>query len=96
MSRTPLKYQIAADLADARTYISQLEADNARLRAQLAELSTPRAEPSAPRGVRSSKLEALRAFAMKFKCSARYNGDTIELYSRKRQCWVAVPEGVQP
>lgn len=86
MSRTPLKSQIAADLAAARAYISQLEADNARLRAQ-------HAAPSAPRGVRSSKLAALRAFATKFKCSARYNGDVIELYSKKRGVWVPVPQG---
>ena len=45
---------------------------------------------------RRAKLEALKAFATKFRCSARLRDGVIELYSRKRQCWVAVPEGAQP
>ena len=45
---------------------------------------------------RRAKLEALKAFATKFRCSARLRDGVIELYSKKRGCWVAVPEGVQP
>lgn len=45
---------------------------------------------------RRAKLEALKAFAMKFRCSARLRDGVIELYSKKRGCWVTVPEGVQP
>ena len=45
---------------------------------------------------RRAKLEVLKAFAAKFNCSARLRDDTMELYSRKRACWVAVPEGARP
>lgn len=45
---------------------------------------------------RRSKLEALKAFSSKFRCTARLRNNTIELYSKKRGCWVAVPEGTQP
>lgn len=45
---------------------------------------------------RRAKLEALKHFAIKFRCSARLRDGVIELYSRKRGCWVAVPEGAQP
>ena len=61
-----------------------------------------RAQPDARRNQapdvseRRTKLEALKAFATKFRCSARLRDGVIELYSRKRQCWVAVPEGAQP
>lgn len=45
---------------------------------------------------RRAKLEALKTFATKFRCSARLRDGVIELYSKKRSCWVAVPEGAQP
>jgi len=45
---------------------------------------------------RRAKLEALKAFAAKFHCTARLRDGVIELYSKKRGCWVAVPEGAQP
>lgn len=45
---------------------------------------------------RRAKLETLKAFATKFRCSARLRDGDIELYSKKRGCWVAVPEGAQP
>ena len=45
---------------------------------------------------RRAKLEALRAFAMKFRCTARLRDGVIELYSKKRACWVAVPKEAQP
>lgn len=43
-----------------------------------------------------TKLAAVKAFATKFRCSARLQGDNIELYSKKRGCWVSIPEGAQP
>lgn len=62
-----------------------------------AKHSAPRAQHQAPNiSERRTKLEALKLFAAKFKCSARLRDGVIELYSRKRQCWVAVPEGAQP
>ena len=51
-----------------------------------------RSEPSE----RRAQLEALKVFATKFRCVARLRDGVIELYSKKRGCWVAVPEGVQP
>ena len=45
---------------------------------------------------RRAKLEALKAFAMKFRCTARLRDGVIELYSKRRGCWVTVPEGAQP
>lgn len=61
---------------------------------QLRAASQPRQAPELSE--RRTKLEALKAFATKFRCSARLRDGVIELYSRKRQCWVAVPEGAQP
>ena len=87
---------------------TRLATENEALRAELSRLrnaaATQRAEHSAPRAQhqapelseRLTKLEALKAFATKFRCSARLNNGVIELYSRKRRCWVTVPEGVQP
>lgn len=46
---------------------------------------------------RRAQLDALKAFAVKFRCLSRIGeGGNIELYSKKRGCWVAVPEGAQP
>ena len=45
---------------------------------------------------RRAKLEALKAFATKFHCTARLRDGVIELYSKRRGCWVTVPEGAQP
>ena len=75
-----------------------LDRQTQQLRAQSEELERLRAsaKPQAPeRSERSSKLETLKYFATKFRCTARLRDGVIELYSRKRQCWVAVPEGAQ-
>lgn len=84
-----------------RSTKAQMYSEIERLRAlcdlqsqQLRAASQPRQAPDASE--RSSKLAALRAFATKFRCSARLRDGVIELYSRKRRCWVAVPEGAQP
>ena len=64
---------------------------------QLRAASQPRQAHQAPElSERRTKLEALKAFATKFRCSARLRDGVIELYSKKRGCWVAVPEGAQP
>ena len=44
---------------------------------------------------RRAQLEALKAFATKFRTTARLRDGVIELYSRKRRCWFAASEGVQ-
>ena len=82
----------------------QMYAEIQRLRAlceaqeqQLRAASQPRQPRQAPDlSERRAKLEALKAFATKFRCSARLRDGVIELYSKKRGCWVAVPEGAQP
>ena len=87
-----------------RSTKAQMYSEIERLRAlcdlqsqQLRAASQPRKARQAPElSERRTKLEALKAFATKFRCSARLRDGVIELYSRKRQCWVAVPEGAQP
>lgn len=87
-----------------RSTKAQMYSEIERLRAlcdlqsqQLRAASQPRQARQAPElSERRTKLEALKAFATKFRCSARLRDGVIELYSRKRQCWVAVPEGAQP
>lgn len=37
--------------------------------------------------------KAAKDFAAKFRCLSRIKNGEIQLYSRKRQCWVTVPEG---
>lgn len=44
---------------------------------------------------RRAKLEALKVFATKFRCTARLRDGVIELYSKRRGCWITVPEGGQ-
>lgn len=84
-----------------RSTKAQMYAEIERLRAlceqqaqQLRAASQPRQAPDLSE--RRTKLAALKAFATKFRCSARLRDGIIELYSKKRGCWVAVPEGVQP
>lgn len=85
-----------------RSTKAQMYSEIERLRAlcdlqsqQLRAASQPRRQ--APElSERRAKLEALKAFATKYHATARLRDGVIELYSRKRQCWVAVPEGVQP
>lgn len=84
-----------------RSTKAQMYSEIERLRAlcdlqsqQLHAVSQPRQAPDVSE--RRTKLEALKTFATKFRCSARLRDGVIELYSRKRQCWVAVPEGAQP
>lgn len=90
-----------------RSTKAQMYSEIERLRAlcdlqsqQLRAASQPRqarqARQAPELSERRTKLEALKAFATKFRCSARLNNGVIELYSKKRSCWVAVPEGVQP
>ena len=81
---------------------TRLAAENEALRAELSQLrndaTIQRAERRQAPDVseRRAKLEALKAFATKFRCTARLRDGVIELYSKKRACWVAVPEGAQP
>ena len=85
---------------------TRLAAENAALRAELSKLraavaittqraETQRAETQRSVPAKPTKLEALRGFAIKFRCVARLRNNVIELYSKKRG-WVAVPEGAQP
>lgn len=81
---------------------TRLAAENEALRAELSQLRndsvTQRVEPrSSGNTERRAQLDALKAFAKKFRCLSRIGADGgIELYSKKRGCWVAVPEGAQP
>ena len=77
-----------------RSTKAQMYSEIERLRALCDLQSQPRQAPDLSE--RRAKLEALRTFAMKFRCSARLRDGVIELYSRKRGCWVAAPEGAQP
>lgn len=87
-----------------RSTKAQMYAEIERLRAlcdlqsqQLRAASQPRQARQAPElSERRTKLEALKAFASKFNCTARLRDGVIELYSKKRSCWVTVPEGAQP
>lgn len=85
--------RLAAENEALRAELSQLRAELSQLRN---DIVTQRAEPR-PTGNtgRRAELEALKAFATKFRCSARLRDGVIELYSKKRGCWVAVPEGAQ-
>lgn len=81
---------------------TRLAAENEALRAELSQLrndaATQRVERRQAPDVseRRAKLDALKHFAIKFRCLSRIGADgDIELYSRKRGCWVAVPEGAQ-
>lgn len=81
---------------------TRLAAENEALRAELSQLRNDAATQRAERrqapdaSERRAKLEALKHFAIKFRCLSRIGADgDIELYSRKRGCWVAVPEGEQ-
>ena len=87
--------RLAAENEALRAELSQLRNDLATQAAQAAQPA--RAERQAPElSERRAKLEAVKAFATKFRCCARLRDGAIELYSKKRSCWVAVPEGAQP
>ena len=82
---------------------ARLAAENEALRAELSQLRNDSAIQRVERrqapdaSERRAKLDALKHFAIKFRCLSRIGADgDIELYSRKRGCWVAVPEGAQP
>ena len=100
------KAQLMAEIERLRALCEAQEQQLQRLRAlceaqeqQLRAASQPRQPRQAPGlsdSERRAKLEALKAFATKFRCPARLRDGAIELYSKKRRCWVAVPEGVQP
>lgn len=89
--------RLAAENEALRAELSKLRNDAAIQRAerrQAPDVSERRQAPNVSE--RCAKLEALKHFAIKFRCSARLRDGVIELYSRKRGCWVAVPEGAQP
>lgn len=84
-----------------RSTKAQMYAEIQRLRALCDAYEKQREAAKQPRQApdlseRRAKLEALKAFATKFRCSARLRDGVIELYPKKRGCWVAVPEGVKP
>ena len=87
--------RLAAENEALRAELSQLRNDLATQAAQAAQPARAERQP-VNSDARRAKLDALKAFATKFRCSARLNNGVIELYSRKRRCWVTVPEGVQP
>ena len=74
--------------------IKRLRALCARQEQQLRAVSQPRRTPDLLE--RRAKLETLKSLAKKFHCPARLRDGVIEIYSKKRRCWVTVPEGVQP
>lgn len=89
--------RLAAENEALRAELSKLRNDAAIQRAerrQAPDASERRQSPDASE--RCAKLEALKAFATKFRCTARLRDGVIELYSKKRGCWVTVPEGAQP
>jgi hypothetical protein len=77
------KAQMFAEIERLRERCESLEA-------ALRAASQP--ERSLEPSERRAKLEALKAFATKFRCSARLRDGVIELYSKQRGCWVAAPE----
>lgn len=89
--------RLAAENEALRAELSKLRNDAAIQRAerrQAPDVSERRQAPNVSE--RCAKLEALKTFATKFRCTARLRDGVIELYSKKRACWVAVPEGAQP
>lgn len=89
--------RLAAENEALRAELSKLRNDAAIQRAerrQAPDVSERRQAPDVSE--RCAKLEALKAFATKFRCSARLRDGVIELYSKRRGCWVTVPEGAQP
>ena len=91
--------RLAAENAALRAELSQLRSAIVTRRAEPQPTSNTgrRAEPQPTSNTgRRAKLEALKAFATKFHCPARLRDGVIELYSKKRACWVTVPEGAQP
>lgn len=94
ISMRSTKAQMYSEIERLRDYADTCQQ---QLRDAVEEIDRLRAKRQAPKvSERSYKLTTLKAFATKFRCSARINDGNIELYSRKRQCWVAVPEGAQP
>lgn len=87
ISMRSTKKQMFAEIERLRERCDALEQ-------QLRAASRP--ERSLEPSERRSKLEALKAFATKFRCSTRLRDGVIELYSKQRGCWVAVPEEDQP
>lgn len=82
-------------LHDDRNAKEQLYSEAQQLRAQIKGTEQPRQAPDTSE--RRAQIDALKAFAKKYRCLSRIGeGGNIELYSRKRSCWVAVPEGAQP
>lgn len=94
VSMRSTKAQMYSEIERLRDYADRYKQ---QLRDAVDEIARLKANHSAPRtSQHSTKLATLKAFATKFKCSARLRDGVIELYSRKRQCWVTVPEGAQP
>lgn len=94
VSMRSTKAQMYSEIERLRDYADRAQQ---QLRDAVEEIDQLRAKRQAPNvSERSSKLADIKAFATKFRCFARLRDGVIELYSRKRQCWVAVPEGAQP
>ena len=85
------KAQMFEEIARLREQVETLEQ-------QLRAAKQPERQPegSLEPSERRARHEAMRALATRFRCAVRLRGDTIEVYSRKRQCWVPVPEDAQP
>lgn len=87
------KAQMYAEIERLRALVDQQEQ---QLRAQREEIEQLRARPQTPNtSDRSAQLQAAKALAMRHRCMVRIRDGVIELYSRKRQCWVAASEGAQ-
>lgn len=93
--------------AELQQINTRLAAENEALRAELSALrgdiengllvpanQKPRAERQ-PAGIdgRRAQLDALKHFAIKFRCLSRVGADgDIELFSRDQQAWISVAE----
>ena len=100
------KAQMYSEIERLRALLDQRDleiADQAetirRRDAKIEELSAstaPQPRQAPELSERRTKLDTLRTFATKFHCTARLRDGVIELHSKRRGCWVAVPEGAQP
>ncbi len=69
---------------------AEMLAEITRLRAELDEARKP-AQRRTPRVDREPLIARMRELSLKYKTTCRLNGDTIQLYSRKRREWRDVP-----
>lgn len=80
------KAQMLAEIERLREQVETLEA------ALRAASQPSRSEGSLEPSERRARHEAMKALATRFQCAVRLRDGQIEAYSRKRGCWVAVPE----